>query len=62
MKSVCIEPLFFKSAGPVVGRFHGHNINPLIEHRKGVDSAEIDGLIRQRFSIPDRYNDAEYKP
>ena len=44
MKQVCIEPLLFKSAGPVVDCFHGYYINPLAEHRKGVNSAGINGF------------------
>ena len=52
MKQVCIEPLFFKSAGPVVDRFHGYYINPLVEHRKGVTSAEIDGFDPEKVQYP----------
>ena len=61
IKKVCIEPLFFKSAGPVADRFQGYHINPLVEHRKGVNSAEINGLYPSKFSIPDRNNGVEYK-
>jgi hypothetical protein len=49
---VGIEPLFFKSGGLVVDRFHEHHINRLAGKRKGVNSAEINGFDPPKVQFP----------
>ena len=52
MTKVCIEPLYFKSAGPVADHFFGYHVNLLAENRKGVSSAEISGIDRPKVQFP----------
>ena len=52
MKKVCIEPLYFKSAGPVADHFFGYHVNRLAGNRKEVSSAETNGFDPSKVQFP----------